>query len=309
MTSDVLREQAAAARRDALRSGDTDSVGVSRSLAPIDVGISRSVTVPATLHVELMTRDKTKRWCPVKRQDVDCEDCIDQCDECSTEGDNVQNSKTLPWYRRSLDRSDADARIHLTGVASLTGVPYEMWDAFGPYTERISPIAFAESINQGPDTAFLANHEGLTMARTAAGSLRLSPPLNVEAWLNPERRDVQDLVIAIRDGDIDQMSFGATLEEGQWSEDFTEFEMLRLNLHCGDVSAVNFGANPYTSISARSRNVLADIGRLPDGTARSVLRALERRFSLPSRTTGTEVGAEGRSIALVRSALLAEEEF
>lgn len=144
------------------------------------------------------------------------------------------------------------------------------------------------------------------MARTLSRTLVLSAPLNVDAWLNPARSDVRDLVTAIRDGDINQMSFGATLEEGQWNEEFTEFEMTRLNLHCGDVSAVNFGANPFTAIAARSRNVLEEVGRLPEGTARAVLRALETRFQLPARIP--EQAAAGRSIALVRSALLAEED-
>jgi HK97 family phage prohead protease len=301
----ITREHAAEARRNALQPGDTP-FAVSRATAPPDVGSARSLTFPTVLRVSMEPR-KT-RWCPVKQRDVDHEDECKDKDECDcaacSAGDQEYQTHGMFWSRSVGD--DQDARIHLTGVASVTDRPYEMWDAFGPYMERISSIAFSQSLANNPDVAFLANHEGLSMARTLSRTLVLTPPLNVEAWLNPARQDVRDLVTAIRDGDINQMSFGATLEEGQWNEEFTEFEMTRLNLHCGDVSAVNFGANPFTAIAARSRNVLEEVGRLPEGTARSVLRALETRFQLPARIP--EQAAAGRSIALVRSALLAEED-
>lgn len=326
-----LRERAARARRDALEAAGSDGRDVSRSLPPTGVGVSRSFTFPTTLAVELVDRGRPQRdapaaphvhKCSVHRDDdgdVDCDDCVDQCDECDCgpgpEGVNSGVTSAIggwgQWSRSKRSLGGDDTRVHLTGVASLTEVPYEMWDAFGPYQERISSVAFAESISRSPDTAFLANHEGLSMARTVAGTLKLSIPLNIEAWLNPARGDVWDLVTAIRDGDITQMSFGATLEEGRWNDEYTEFEMLRLDLNCGDVSAVNFGANPYTSIAARSRSVLDEVQHLPEGTARAVLRALEHRFQIPERgaTPAPEPPKEGRSLALVRAALMAEADY
>lgn len=327
-----LRERAATARREALQTRDTDGHTVSRSLAPIDVGVTRALTFPTKLSVELVNRDRTRRApspvaaahthkCTVHRDDsdVDCDDCAEQCDECNPDNNSggSVSSATGGWgqWSRAFGDSDDDTRVHLTGVASVTETPYEMWDAFGPYQERISSLAFAESLSRSPDVAFLANHEGLSMARTAAATLKLSLPLTMEAWLNPIRQDVRDLVTAIRDGDITQMSFGAMLEEGRWNEEYTEFEMMRLDLNCGDVSAVNFGANPYTSIAARAARghgvvtVLDDVNRLPEDTARAVLRALETRFQIPDRSTpAPEPVKEGRSLALVRSALLAEED-
>ena len=61
------------------------------------------------------------------------------------------------------------------------------------------------------------------MARTTNGSLELamvSEGLGMDAWVNPKRTDVKDLVTAIDDGHIDQMSFAPMLEEGWWSDDF-----------------------------------------------------------------------------------------
>jgi HK97 family phage prohead protease len=214
---------------------------------------------------------------------------------------------------------------HLSGVASTTETAYEMWDMFGPYTEKVSATAFNNSLARNPDVAFLVNHTGLTMARTTNGKLTLSAGpqgLVIDAWLNPDRNDVRDLGIAITDGDIDQMSFAAMLEEGQWNEDYTEFVMLQLDLDRGDVSAVNYGANPTTSISARARRVMDEVDRLPTGAARIAMRHLQVRLDATSggeqRSTRAPQDAVveepptetpmGRSINLVRTIVLADDE-
>jgi phage head maturation protease len=98
--------------------------------------------------------------------------------------------------------------------------------------------------------------------------------LEADAWLNPKRQDVADLIIATDDGNIDQMSFAFMLEEGWWSEDFSQFKITKLDINRGDVSAVNYGANPYTSIAARSREILDDLVRLPIGAQREAMARL-----------------------------------
>lgn len=232
-------------------------------------------------------------------------------------------SLTFPAVlRASMERRDTAAVddppwLHLSGVASVTEAPYQMWDMFGPYTETVAASAFNDSLSRKPDVAFLANHTGLTMARTTRGTLNLSAGpqgLTTEAWLNPARADVGDLAIAIHDGCIDQMSFAAMMEEGEWNEDYTEFRMTKLDLHCGDVSAVNFGANPATSIAARAHRFLDEVDRLPSGAAMAALRHLEARFELPPRETPVEATNDdkdapvptGRSLSLVRCALLVD---
>lgn len=171
---------------------------------------------------------------------------------------------------------------NLLGIASVTDQPYEMYDMFGPYEELIDHRAFDETLSADPDVAFLLNHRGMTMARTRAkeGSDRtltlkmVSEGLEADAWLNPKRQDVADLITAIDDGNIDQMSFAFMLEEGWWSEDFSTFKITKLNIDRGDVSAVNYGANPYTSIAARSREILDDLAGLPSGAKRAALALL-----------------------------------
>ena len=46
------------------------------------------------------------------------------------------------------------------------------------------------------------------------------------------------------------MSFAFMIDGGEWSRDMDVFRLTGVNLHRGDVSAVNYGANPYTSIAA-----------------------------------------------------------
>ena len=277
--------RAAQARRDALLgSNDASPAGIRRALAapPLDVGSARSLTFPAVLRAGLHKRD------------------CDHAEDCDCDDD--KESK----YSRSPVEMVSEGLWHrLYGIASAVETPYEMWDMFGPYTEKVSVRAFDDSLSRQPDVAFLVNHKGLTMARTTNDTLVLnSTPdgLASEAWLNPMRTDVSDLMVAIKDGCIDQMSFAAMMDEGEWNDEFTEFTLLKLDLHCGDVSAVNFGANPHTSIAARSRRVLSEVDQLPSGVARAMLSQLQARFDVKPH-----VESNGRSISLVRSALLADE--
>lgn len=202
---------------------------------------------------------------------------------------------TAQQLRAKLVDRNGQQLNHLAGVAAVTDTPYEMWDFFGPYVEIVAREAFTDTLAQdGLDVSFLLNHRGTTMARTTNDSLQLGmvdEGLGVDAWLNPKRQDVKDLVIAIDDGHIDQMSFAFMLEEGWWSDDFETFKITKLDLHRGDVSAVNYGANPYTSIAARTGQILADLDGLPTGAARAAAARLATRADLapPAVTTGARV--------------------
>jgi HK97 family phage prohead protease len=188
-------------------------------------------------------------------------------------------------------------RYQLDGIASTTEQPYRMFDMFGEYDEVIDRAAFNETLSADPDVAFLVNHKGVTMARSRPNgrgyrSLELSvgaTGLQSRAFLNPERQDVKDLVHAIRDNDITEMSFAFRIDDGEWDEDFTKFRIRKVDLNRGDVSAVNYGANPYTSIAARSTELLRDLDRLPVGAARAALERLQARREL--QTTVVDLGA------------------
>jgi HK97 family phage prohead protease len=142
---------------------------------------------------------------------------------------------------------------------------------FGEYTETVDRSALSKSLANGPDVAWLTNHRGVTMARTTNGTLELKVKTNEDgyqglysdAYLNPDRQDVRDIVSAIVDGLVDEMSFGFMLNDGVWNDDYTEFRITEADINRGDVSAVNYGANPFTSIQARTADVLEDLNRIP----------------------------------------------
>jgi HK97 family phage prohead protease len=187
--------------------------------------------------------------------------------------------------RAELVDHNGQQRYHLIGHASVVDKPYEMWDTFGPYNEVIAADAFTRTLAASPDVAFLVNHKGVTMARTTNDSLRLRMDgvgLAIEAWLNPKRQDVTDLVLAIQDRDVTEMSFAFMLQDGGgvWTDDFQTFRIQELDIDRGDVSAVNYGANPYTDVAARSREILADLEHLPTGAARAAVERLQRRSDI-----------------------------
>ena len=153
--------------------------------------------------------------------------------------------------------------LRLTGYAS-TFMEYEMFGgpANGGWIERIHPDAFNVTLRDKPDLHLLVNHEGWSLARTKSGTLRLSVDghgLRVEADLDRSDPDVQRLEPKMRRKDMDEMSFAFRVKAQTWeaTADFPDDDMAlrtitELSLHKGDVSVVNFGANPTTSASVRS---------------------------------------------------------
>lgn len=202
---------------------------------------------------------------------------------------------------------------HFHGIASTVEQAYEMYDMFGPYTEIVDRAAFDATLAAEPDVAFLLNHRGTTMARTKSGTLELSMSddgLVSDAYCNPERTDVRDLALAIGDGDVDQMSFAFRIVRGQWSPDYTEYRILEVDLHRGDVSAVNYGANPNTSISARAKQALDAVAELPERILREVVERAGARLAGPDASVGSGPAVESAPAARETSyaeALLRDE--
>jgi HK97 family phage prohead protease len=210
---------------------------------------------------------------------------------------------------RTVQRDGQDV-FQLTGTATAYGRLYDMWDAFGSYREGVRAFAGRDSLAAGPDVAFLTNHRGITMARTTNRSLELSESdsgLNYDAFLNPKRQDVQTLVTAITDRLVTESSFAFMIDEGEWNDDFSEFWITRYDINRGDVSAVNYGANPYTSVAARSREILADLEHLPAGARLAAYEQLAATVRpAPPPAPEPEPEPQGRSIALINLMLLAE---
>jgi HK97 family phage prohead protease len=213
----------------------------------------------------------------------------------------------FPAQMRATVLPEGDQRAglnQLDGYASMVDRAYEMWDFVGPYEEVVAAGAFDATLAANPDVAYLVNHKGVTMARTTNGTLELEADalgLRTRAYVNPKRTDVRDLVVAIEDKNVTEMSFAFMIEDAKWSDDYEKFTILRVDIDRGDVSAVNYGANPYTSVAARSREILHDLDELPTGAAREAMSRLFAREDMARPKHG------GRSTSLITQILLAED--
>lgn len=190
------------------------------------------------------------------------------------------------------------------GIACAYERSYDMWDMWGPYTEVVSAGAGELTLSRNPDVAFLLNHRGMTLARTKSGTLTLSEEdagLRSIASLDARITDVRNIQIAVERGDLDEMSFAFRITAGTWSPDYTEYRISEYDLDRGDVSVVNFGANPHTSAALRSGQILAGLADLDDEDLERAAAALDARRSL--RAAGGAVA--GMSPAEL-SALLAD---
>ena len=153
-------------------------------------------------------------------------------------------------------KADTDGGLQFHGVASVTERAYEMWDMYGPYNEIIAAGAFAESLARADlDVPLVLGHDSMRrIARTTTGSLVLletDEGLDVLADLDPADADVAYILPKLRAGLIDEMSFMFRILSGQWSPDYSEYRITRVDIHRGDVAIVGYGANPFTSAEAR----------------------------------------------------------
>ena len=148
-------------------------------------------------------------------------------------------------------RSAEDGTMRLAGYAAVfneSSVPL-------PFKESIAPGAFRKTLTETPDVRLLINHEGLPLARSKNGTLKLNEDdrgLYFEAELadTTEARDIYKLV---ERGDVDQMSFGFRVIRQNWSKDRSRRVLTEVSLADGDVSVVTYPAYPTTMVEAREK--------------------------------------------------------
>ncbi|MEU9946922.1 HK97 family phage prohead protease [Streptomyces sp. NPDC047939] len=186
--------------------------------------------------------------------------------------------RAFPVQLEVRAKAGASAVSTVEGYASVTEAPFEMWDMLGPYSEVVRQGAFGKTLGENPQVQLLLNHGGLAMAYTKAGTLRLSEDstgLHMEADVSTKRTDVGDMLAALEDRSVDEMSFAFRVTRQLWSPDYDERSIIEVDLHRGDVSVVNFGANPATSVGALRS---ADFDRLDEADARALYERLQRRL-------------------------------
>lgn len=197
----------------------------------------------------------------------------------------VAERRHLPFVGVEL-REAGGSGLTFTGYASVTNSPYEIESWMGSYTETICSGAFKRTLARKADVNFLLNHDGVSMARTKSGTLKLSEDstgLHVEANLDPANPRVAELRSGVERGDLDEMSFAFRVVEQTWNDDESTRDITEVNMERGgDVSVVNFGANPATAgspaLAARAlSNALTPLheGRtLDDSQMATLLRVL-----------------------------------
>lgn len=173
--------------------------------------------------------------------------------------DLVGGRETRSFSTRLQARDDGRLEFRLDGYASVTNTLYDM----GPYEEQITRGAFTKTLSENPDVQLLTGHEGLPLARTTNGSLHLSEDdngLHVTAQLDRDDPDAQVVMRKIGTCLLDQCSFAFRVIRQTWNSDRTQRSIHEVSLDRGDVSVVNYGASPTTSVTARA----ADRGLLLD---------------------------------------------
>lgn len=147
-------------------------------------------------------------------------------------------------------RADSDG-IKVEGYAAVFN---EETDIGGMFREVIAPGAFKDAIGRD-DVVFLINHEGLPLARTRSGTLKLTEDergLKIETTLDADDPDVKSISGKMKRGDLDKMSFAFYPEVQEWDEsgDTPLRTISRASLY--DVSIVTTPAYDGTEIALRS---------------------------------------------------------
>lgn len=143
----------------------------------------------------------------------------------------------------------------LYGYAAVFDSPSEPM----PFVEYVKRGAFANTLERGADVRLLIDHEGVPLARTTSGTLRLHEDergLAVAADLDPNNPDAQRVMSALKRGDMSQMSFAFRSVKDKFSDDRMVRELEQVDLF--DVSVVTFPAYERTVAEIRSRQLQPD---------------------------------------------------
>lgn len=199
---------------------------------------------------------------------------------------------------RSLELRKAEVRegeekdFIVEGYATTFGDTYELYrDGHYIVKENVDKDAFKNA--DMSDVVFQINHEGRVYARTRNGSVQLDMDEHglhhrTDLGLTTSSREVYEDIDA---GLYDRMSFAFTVTKDSYTEEELEngdVILTRSILEVGkvyDISVVDFPANPFTDISARSKDRIDgeikrfEAERLHEAEIREQRKALEEQIS------------------------------
>lgn len=149
-------------------------------------------------------------------------------------------------------RQEDGGPVRVSGYAAVFN---EETNIAGMFTETIMPGAFTAAIERGDDVVFLVNHDGLPLARTRSGTLRLTQDergLYIESELDPNDPDVRSIVPKMKRGDLDKMSFAFVPTRQSWDDTGDIPKRMIEDVELFDVAIVTTPAYNGTEIGLRS---------------------------------------------------------
>jgi len=183
-------------------------------------------------------------------------------DALDAEADS-RSKMTKKIERRTFTIKNVEARQAEDGTMRLSGYAavFNEDSVPLPFLERIAPGAFRKTLTETPDVRLLINHEGLPLARTKNGTLRLTEDeagLYMDADL-PDTQAARDLYTLVERGDVDQSSFAFQVgKDGQEWQKRMEGEKIiyertiKRVKRLMDVSPVTYPAYPDATVALRS---------------------------------------------------------
>ncbi len=181
-------------------------------------------------------------------------------------------------------RADDDG-VSVSGYAAVFN---QETDIGGHFREVIASGAFTEAVKRD-DVVFLVNHDGLPLARTRSGTLKLTEDdhgLKIETNLDPDDPDVRSIIGKMKRGDLDKMSFAFYPEVQEWddSDDIPLRTIKKASLY--DVSIVTTPAYDGTDIGLRSLNEHRKAVRTKNFHAAASRRRMKMNLALLERENG-----------------------
>lgn len=164
---------------------------------------------------------------------------------------NKKEIRTLPIVELRIGGADDENCIE--GHAAVFDSWSETLGGIFPFKEKVIRGAFSQSLERD-DIRALFNHDpNYVLGRNKAGTLQLREDERglLVRILPPDTSWAKDLRTSIERGDINQMSFGFTVEEDEWryEDGYDIRELKKVKLY--DVSPVTFPAYTATDVGVR----------------------------------------------------------
>lgn len=159
---------------------------------------------------------------------------------------------------RTINVQDLELRMDgdKPTVIGYGAVFNSMSNDLGGFREYIGKEAFEGRLED--DVRFLINHDGLPLARTTNGTLRLSVDekgLKYEAKM-PNTTQAKDLMELLKDGTVSQSSFAFIVEDDSWEmKDGMNIRTINKISRLFDVSAVTYPAYNEASSNVALRSL------------------------------------------------------